>query len=75
MKKQQFVGRLLSRNEQLNIQGGAADCTYYLGCFPLCGGEEWFEVPSKSGGATETCESVYGDGATGIWESVCVLDI
>lgn len=75
MKKQQFVGKLLSRDEQVKIQGGIDDCTYYIGCFPPWGGETWYEVPNKFGNANEVCEFAYGDGATGIWESVCVSDI
>lgn len=74
MKKNQFVGKVLSRQEQKKINGGLADCGYRLCCTTPNGSECW-NRSSISGGASGVCQGIYpayGGAVSGVWEVTCV---
>jgi hypothetical protein len=76
MKKNQFVGKMLSREDQKTIKGGmmAADCSHEL-CCTTPGGFECWNRSGISGGASAVCQGIYpayGGAVSGNWYSVCV---
>ena len=73
MKKNQFQGKLLSREQQKSIKGGMGDCSHEL-CCTTPGGFECWRRSSISGDASSVCQGIYpayGGNVSGNWFSVC----
>lgn len=73
MKKNQFHGKLLSREQQKKINGGLAGCTLRLLCMTSSGGDFW-NMSAVTGNPTTACQNLwsgYGSNVHGSWELDC----
>ncbi len=74
MKKNQFQGKLLSKEQQKSVKGGiGGDCSYRLCCTTPNGTECW-NRSSMNGGAGSVCQGIYpayGGNVSGVWEETC----